>query len=276
MPGEGGWPAGAALLRNACGQGGPVGARGLLLSYRHNGHSRHQATGRSPFSVGGCGRMGPWRPHPPSLLPSTPRMQRRTGGPARQDTVLPPPHARPTPTPAAVPSETQTLTGAPRQRAAPEGSCSSGHPALPVGYFLLPWPPSSQLPGWSPKSKSMALNGPGQEGRLGRTPVLWCLSLGPSPRAQPPTWSPAGPAGSAWSPAPHWPCAAWPVFLGQDEGLCSVHPQAPVPSSVEGLLRSSGPSATSWQPGRGSAVALPPHRQWVTKLLVQVTRPLPS
>lgn len=95
MPGEGGWPAGVALLRNACGQGGPVGARGLLLSYRHNGHSRHQATGRSPFSVGGCGRMGPWRPHSPSLLPSTPRMQDALVAPpvrTRRCLLLTPPH----------------------------------------------------------------------------------------------------------------------------------------------------------------------------------------
>lgn len=231
MPGEGGWPAGAALLRNACGQGGPVGARGLLLSYRHNGHSRHQATGRSPFSVGGCGRMGPWRPHPPSLLPSTPRMQRRTGGPARQDTALPPPHARPTPTPAAVPSETQRPEHPARGRPQRAPAALATLPSLSATSSCLGLLRASFLAG-PPSPRAWLSMGLGRRGdwaeprSSGACPWAPALGLSLPPGAQPGRLALPG--------APHSTGPVQPglFFWGKMRGfaLCTPRPQFPPPS----------------------------------------------
>lgn len=223
--------------------------------------------------------MGPWPPHPPSLLPSTPRMQRRTGGPARQDTVQPPPHARPTPAPRPPwrPLRPRPSTRAPCQRVAPEGSCSSGHPALSAGYFLLPWPPPSQLPGWSPKSKSMALKRPGQSGETGQNPGPLLPALEPQPSGSAPHLEPS----LAWLAQPAAPHPTGPVqpglfFWDKMRGFALL-PPGPTSFLCGGAAKELW--AQRHQLATGERLSRwPPHPtdSGVTELLVQVTRPLPS
>lgn len=232
MPGEGGWPAGAALLRNACGQGGPVGARGLLLSYRHNGHSRHQATGRSPFSVGGCGRMGPWRPHPPSLLPSTPRMQDALVAPPVRTrrclllTPAPPPRPLRCP-PRPRPSPEHPARGRPQRAPAalatlPSLSATSSCLGLLRASFLA-GPPSPRA--WL--SMGLGRRGDWAEPRSsGACPWAPALGLSLPPGAQP------GRLALPGALHPTGPVQPGLFFWGKMRGfaLCTPRPQFPPPS----------------------------------------------
>lgn len=136
---------GAGLPRNAGQPGRAVGDTGLLLSYRHNGHSRHQATRRRRFS---------WRgedgtqatPSPNSLRPT-----HRTQGALVAWTLGVQYRLLPCicPMPALVSSETWAhLLGIQSEGGQREAPATAADP-----HFL------SKLPGGSPRSKGRSLTG---------------------------------------------------------------------------------------------------------------------
>lgn len=134
----------------------------------------------------------------------------RTGGPARQDTVPPPPHT--CPTPALASSEIQTLYPSIPPEGGPRGLLQLW-PPCPLCRLLPPALASSE-----PASRLIPqVQEHGSQGAWAKRgglaeprPVLWCLSLGPSPWAQPHHLEPS----LAWLALPAAPHPTGPVQPG--------------------------------------------------------------
>lgn len=211
--------------------------RGLLLSYRHNEHSGPRVTD-GPETFLGERRGDPGCPTPAPLAPRTPETARAElgtqwegGGPGLPRLRLPQPPGRPP----------------------------------PLGLCL-------RRPGFldgPSRSKHRALTGL-RAGLRGLSRTLSSAPTRPQPGGLAPHLATAGSAnGHAWQ-GPRPPVAGpgiqraafvWDKTRGHVGSLPAL-----LPPSVERLLRSSGPAATSWRLGQGLAAPAPPT---VPELLVQ-------